>query len=307
MASALLYRRDRPTHALRARYATEGSRFIRLRGGVTMHVRDEGPRDAPVVVLCHGMVGDMAMWDATAEALRQHYRVVRCDWPGHGLTVAPDDFEPTVQRCVELVRDLLDALGIHRVVLVGQSLGGDVAWRYVLAEPSHVAALVLVDASGWNDRRMAYRAAALALPVLRLRVAQRLLGRLDPGPFVYLASRITSFPDRIPRGAVKRYRALMLHPGHRTLMARWLGGWNARSKASRHALSQIGCPTLVVHGALDLAVPVVDATAFASTVGRSELHVVRHAGHLTPMTHPRRLARIIQRWIERTCRAAARA
>jgi pimeloyl-ACP methyl ester carboxylesterase len=298
-AATLLVRPDRSASRLRARYGAPGSRFLRLRDGVVVHVRDEGPRQAPVVVLCHGMLGDVAMWDHWARALRTRYRVLRFDWPGHGLTWVPPAYLHTVQRDRELLGELLDALGIRSAVIGGQSLGADVAWRYALAEPDRVAALVLVDASGWADGRPGYRAAAAALRVLKSERLRRILGVVEPGPSVYVASRMTFFPSRIPKGIVKRYRDLLLHPSHRRAFHELLAGWDDRPVATVDALRRIRVPVLVLHGARDLAVPMAHAVAFTRAIRGAELRVLRQAGHVPVMTHPRETVAIMEDWLDR--------
>ena len=75
--------------------ATLQARYLRAPGdlvdvaGVRRHVRDSGPRQAPVLMLLHGFGASLHTWDAWAEALAKDRRVIRLDWPGSGLS-APD-------------------------------------------------------------------------------------------------------------------------------------------------------------------------------------------------------------------------
>ena len=94
--------------AMIAKYGAPPSRFVSLRPGLTVHYRDEGPRDAPVVMLLHGSNADLHTWDAwTADLVRDH-RVIRFDQIGHGLTgadpagdYAPQTFAEDVGRMAD--------------------------------------------------------------------------------------------------------------------------------------------------------------------------------------------------------------
>ncbi|MEV6199252.1 alpha/beta hydrolase [Streptomyces sp. NPDC051771] len=99
-----------------------------------------GPR---TVVLLHSGVCDRRMWDGQFQALADAgYRVVRCDLRGFGET--PVD-APHVHA--DDVRDLLDALGVDRAVLVGSSFGGEVALDFAVRHPGRTAALALLCAA----------------------------------------------------------------------------------------------------------------------------------------------------------------
>lgn len=89
-AFLLLRTPDTDPAAMRAKYGAPPSQFVDLGGGLTVHLRDEGPRndrgDAPVLVLLHGSNADLHTWDAWARALSGQFRVIRYDQIGHGLT-----------------------------------------------------------------------------------------------------------------------------------------------------------------------------------------------------------------------------
>ena len=95
--------------------------------GMTFRVREQGPENAPVIVLIHGFSYSLESFDAWAENLASDYRVVRFDLPGHGLTGPDPQRRYSVEQTVALTTSLLDALGHDDVVLAGNSLGGLVA------------------------------------------------------------------------------------------------------------------------------------------------------------------------------------
>ena len=80
---------DTDAAEMRAKYGGPPSQFVDIGDGVTVHLRDEGPKDAPAIILLHGSNADLHTWDPWVQALKDQYRVIRFDQVGHGLT-GPD-------------------------------------------------------------------------------------------------------------------------------------------------------------------------------------------------------------------------
>ncbi|MFF0052725.1 alpha/beta fold hydrolase [Streptomyces sp. NPDC005498] len=114
------------------------------REGVRLVCRDWGG-DGPTLVLLHGLAGHAGEWDALAGPLSSAYRVVAVDQRGQG---ASDRFPSDVSRdaFVEDVVAVADQLGLERVVLVGQSMGGHTAILTAARHPELVRALVVIEA-----------------------------------------------------------------------------------------------------------------------------------------------------------------
>src|SRR4051794_9567787 len=111
---------------------------------------DEG--SGPLVVFGHGLLADKEMFRAQIDALRDRYRCVSLDWPGHGSSAwrpAGWTFEHMVDDTVELVR----ALDAERAVFVGLSQGGMVFMRLAYTHPEMVRGLVLLDTSAGPEDR----------------------------------------------------------------------------------------------------------------------------------------------------------
>ncbi len=80
------YAPDIPAKELRAKYANAESEFVDLGDGLTVHLRDEGPKDAPTLILLHGSNASLHTWQQWVDRLGKDYRIIRYDQPGHGLT-----------------------------------------------------------------------------------------------------------------------------------------------------------------------------------------------------------------------------
>ena len=107
--------------------------FIRL-GEVVVHAQVEGPATAPAILLLHSLSTNLHMWDPQAAALAKHYRVVRVDMRGHGLSTAPAGDYSMAALAGDCFA-LLDALGIHQLHIAGVSIGGRIALQMAAMQP----------------------------------------------------------------------------------------------------------------------------------------------------------------------------
>ncbi|EIZ80520.1 hydrolase, alpha/beta hydrolase fold family protein [Novosphingobium sp. Rr 2-17] len=122
------------------RWADAPSRFVTV-DGVRMHVREEGPAGAPVVVLLHGSIVNLHEWDGVADRLKDRYRVVRFDWSPYGLTSPDPSGVYSTPRSAQLMDGLMKQLGHDKFALVATSNGSNVGLEYNRAFPGHVTAM----------------------------------------------------------------------------------------------------------------------------------------------------------------------
>lgn len=112
--------------------------FLAVDGG-NLYYEVEGAGEA--LVLIHGWLGNLRMWDFQAQALAGSYRVVRCDMRGFGRSTT----EHVEFAYWADVAALLDHLGVDRAHIVGHSFGGAIALDLALARPACVATLTSVS------------------------------------------------------------------------------------------------------------------------------------------------------------------
>ncbi len=115
-AGLWLYTPDKPRDQLERAYATSPADFIRV-VGLRLHIRDTGPRDAPAIILLHGLGSSSHTWEVWAGTLSATYRVIRFDLPGFGLTGADPTGDYSDARSVAVLGALMDALSIHRAAI----------------------------------------------------------------------------------------------------------------------------------------------------------------------------------------------
>ena len=128
------------------------TRRVTVKSGLTLRVLEAGPVDGPPIVLVHGWAVSAYLWRHNILPLAAAgHRVVALDLPGHGLSEAPESLGAyTIERFAAVVLETMDALGIERAMIAGQSMGGKVVVRVALEAPARVRALSLYGAVGFG-------------------------------------------------------------------------------------------------------------------------------------------------------------
>ena len=129
LGGAWLYTPDKSRAELDAKYHL-GPGDYREAAGIRVRLQDTGPRDAPTVILLHGFGSSLETWDAWSDELSSDHRVVRLDLPGFGLTGPDPSGDYSDARTMVILAALMDGLGIQRASVVGNSMGGRIAWKF---------------------------------------------------------------------------------------------------------------------------------------------------------------------------------
>ena len=271
-----------------AKYGQAPSRMLDLADGRRVHLRDEGPRDAPVIMLLHGSNADLHTWQPWADALKGQYRVIRFDQRGHGLTGPAPDADYSRDAFVGDVGAVADALGLDRFVLAGNSMGGAIAMGYAIEHPERLDGLVLVDASGAPIARqgsgnLAFRLAAI--PVVGDGLSQFLPRSLVAKSL----SQSVANQDVVTSEAVDRYWELARYPGNRAATRQRFS--TPRQSFTPSAVARVDMPVLVMWGEEDALIPFAAAQWYADRLPDATLVSYPGIGHL-PMEEdaPRSLA-----------------
>ncbi len=175
------------------------------RPGASIRFHDGGGTGRPVVFL-HGAGMDHTMFLAQAEAVQAAgFRPVLCDLRGHGRSEMNTGIRFTADDALADVTALLDALELHRPVVIGHSLGGNLAQACVRRHPQRTGGLVVID-STWNAgplnalERFALRLAAptLALiPASRLPMLMARASAVDPDAIAATADVFARMPKKV--------------------------------------------------------------------------------------------------------------
>ena len=273
---------DVQVETLKPKYAPPPSQFIAV-NGLQVHLRDEGPRNDPTpIVLLHGTSSSLHTWQGWADSLRATRRVIRFDLPGFGLTGPATDNDYRMAAYVLAVIGVLDAVGAHRVVLGGNSLGGGIAWHVAVAHPDRVERLVLVDAVGYPFKS---QSVPIGFRLARIPVLNVMIQRLLPRSMVEQSVRnVFGDPSRVTPELVQRYYDLTRRAGNRAaLVARFSQDKADPDTTAIHTIRQ---PTLILWGGNDRLIPPMNAVRFGRDIGGSHVVVFPALGHVPQEEDP---------------------
>jgi pimeloyl-ACP methyl ester carboxylesterase len=265
-----------------------------LAGGVQTHVVHQGA-EGPNIVLLHGMRGWFPTWRHMVPALSACARVSVIDMKGFGLSTLPACGEYNVDGLADHVLATLDALGLEAPILVGLSLGGEVAIRVALQAPHRVGGLILLGSTGYTRSDVVQRLVALAPPFLKLTIAR-----------LFMRARWTaqrnlrrSFarPERVTRALVDLYQKPTEFAGSEEAFLAMLGA--PACPPIRDRICQLQVPTLLIWGEKDRIVGGL-APQFRADLPHAKFYEVPDAGHVTVEEQPGAVSDLIIAWLSHT-------
>lgn len=262
-----------------AKFARGAGDFVEV-SGLRFHVRQEGPEGAPVLVMIHGNASMLQSWDGWAADLSKDFRVIRYDLAGHGLTGADPTGTYSPERDAVQLKALLDTLKVEKATLIGNSLGGQIAWHFAAVNPDRVEKLVLVAPGGFPllgigfGQKVELPAAMKALPYSLKRDAVRtMIGALYGDP--------TRFSEQM----LDTYYYSWLSPGVRPARLQRAAAYMIQDPTE--TLRTIQAPTLLVWGEKDWLVAFATTPAkFQAALPNSTLVSFPGLGHMPQEEDP---------------------
>lgn len=236
--------------------------------------------DGPTLVLSHGVGGNHASWYLQLSALAARFQIVTWDHRGFGLS---SDMEGLGRAgfADDLVA-VLDAVGVERAVLVGQSMGGGTCLAVTCTRPDRVSGLVMAD--------------SLAQAVLPPEIADRFAGNAA-------ATADLSQIERVLGATIRRE-----NPAAATLYSQ-IAGFNATTLRtlkgempfySAEALAACGVPSLFIVGEEDVLFPPWAVRAFHAGVPTSRYVELTRTGHSAFYERPDAFNAVLEAWLSDT-------
>ncbi|GAO77766.1 MULTISPECIES: alpha/beta fold hydrolase [unclassified Sphingopyxis] len=295
----LLLTPDTDRDAMIAKYSGPAGAFVAGPAGQRIHYRDQGKRGDRAIILIHGANASLHTWEPLVKRLGETYRVVTLDLPGHGLTGAIPDTDYSAQGMMDAVDVVAAKLGLDHFILGGNSMGGWVAWRYALAQPARVDALLLIDAAGMPLRPGEKRPESnVGFRVLEYPFGRWLATRVTPRMLVEQSLRGSVEKQEIVDDAmIDRYWELLRFPGNRA--ATVLRARMDREPAMAARVGEIKAPTLILFGDKDRLINPSAAKTFNERIAGSEVVILPGIGHLPMEEAPDATANAIADFLTR--------
>jgi 2-hydroxymuconate-semialdehyde hydrolase len=254
-------------------------------GGVLTNYHDIG-EGAPVLLL-HGSgpgVSAWANWRLLLQGDHAGLRMVAPDLAGFGYTTSPHDTAFTRQLWLDQIVALLDALGLERVHVIGNSFGGSMALALAIAHPRRVERMVLMGSVGVPfelteglDAVWGYRPS-----IENMRAIMKVFAydhSLVGDTLVQMRHEASVRP-----GIMEAFASMFPAPRQRWIEAM------AHPEADIRKLTH---PTLLVHGRDDRVIPLSTSLTLLEWIDNSQLHVFGRCGHWTQIEHAGAFAELV--------------
>lgn len=265
-------------------------------GGHSFHVSTAGDPSAPPIVFLHGSgpgVTALSNWEGAIAELGRDFYCVAPDIVGFGDSTHPEDppvgIGPFLELRATTTIALLDAMGLERVTLVGNSMGGMLTLKLLGLIPDRIDKVVLMGSGGapvpptenliklatfYNDPTEAAMADLLTRFVY------------DPSAFGDdLAAIAAARMPRVLRDDVRRsHVATFTFTGGPVVF-------------DAEFLAAVRQPVLLIHGRDDTFIPYAASTYFLEHLPNADMHVIAHAGHWTQIEQPRRFRALVRGFV----------
>ena len=267
---------DIPLDELKKKYTDSTSSFVYV-GGINIHYKDQGDKkDSIPIVLIHGTGSSLHTYDNWAKELITSHRVIRMDLPGYGLTGSFPDRDYSYKNYVDFLKDFLEKIGVKNCILAGNSLGGNITWRFTYEYSKMVEKLILIDAAGYP---MQSKSIPLAFKIAQIPVIQNIFTFISPR-FIAKASVENVYKDKtkVDKELVDRYFELTLREGNRQA---FVDRFKVKSDTISHEnIKLIKQRTLVLWGEDDELIPTQMAYLFHDNLPDDTLVILKNVGHV---------------------------
>lgn len=289
---AILFEKDITRENLKPKYTNASSHFMPLMG-MQVHYRDEGNKnDSVPLILLHGMSSSLNTWDSVVLFLKDKKRIISIDLPAFGLTGPNPENNYSFAYYNQFLDSFFTSLHISRSILAGNSLGGAIAWEYVVAH-KNVSKLILIDAAGYPSKNakgsIGFKIASTPLiNNLLLYITPKILVRKSLEGIYFDKSRVTD-------AQVERFHDVAISEGNRKAA---LTIFKKGFEREPEKINSISIPTLIIWGVNDRLIPFDNAMLFNQNIKGSKLAPLNNVGHVPMEEAPKKVADLIAAFVE---------
>lgn len=259
---------------IKQRYTLPSSHFISWRGA-EIHYTEEG--SGPTLLLIHGFGGHHRNFNKITAAMKDKYRIIRVDLPGFGLSDCPavDMKRPQYGAMYkDFMQFFVDtAMGIDSMYVVGNSMGGMIAWNMAAQAPQKIKKLVLLNSAGYDLEKTAN-----GLFIIKYKGFRKMF---DKGMPLFVsesnAAKVYAKPELMDPNEVLINNAIGNREGNLAHMLNMAGD---RDFPDTALIAQVKCPTLIIWGEQDKIINVEHAQRFKRDIPNSKLVIYDPCGHV---------------------------
>lgn len=267
--------------------------YIRSHDGLRLFFSCDGPKDAPPLIFCYGLVCSKLQWQYQIEYFKKDFRVIYMDYRGHNCSDAPED--PKTMTIENIARDLAllhNELALPPACILGHSLGVNIILEFYRIFPEKVRALVLANGTPKDPFETMFHhnfmqpavKGIMMLYDMAPDLAERFWKWQGTNPLnVEIISRLGFNPKYAKKEDIAEYLRItstVKLPIFLQLTHDFI------TYDATPWLNQITSPTLVLAGAQDLITPPVNQKIFHTLIPESELLLVPEGSHCPQMEKP---------------------
>jgi len=256
--------------------------------GVALRIDDCGAADTTLVLL-HGYLESLEIWEDLLERLRPRYRVLSIDIPGHGISQVCGEIH-TMEFIADTLEEVLDKQRIGRCFVVGHSMGGYAALAFADRYPDRVQGLLLFHSTPEADSEEKKDSRKREIELIRSGKKELIAKLFAPKGFAEENRRRLN--DRI--GQLEEMIQIADDDG---IVALLNGMMRRRDMNDR--LRELGLPTLLVFGRHDESIPVESAERIAAAHPEAEIAWLDRSGHMGFIEEPDAAAELVRSFIDR--------
>lgn len=261
-------------------------------GGIRTSYLEAGSGET--VLMLHGSgpgVSGTANWQLNIGPLSQRFHVLAPDIVGFGATERPDDIVYSLRSWTDHVWAFLDAHGITRTAIVGNSLGGRIALQMATDHPERISRMVLMGSPGVGMTPTEGLAALRAYEPSHEAMRHLLKNFFAVDPNLITEELVTiRYEASIADGAYEAYRAMFFDPKHK----------GSELAITADEVRAIATPTLLIHGREDKVVPLAVSVTMLDLLPNADLHVFSRCGHWTQIERADEFSALVATYLERS-------
>lgn len=264
---------------------------VTISEGIEIAYVEEGNKDAPILLLVHGLGGYIKNWYPTIDGLKDDYRCIAIDLPGYGQSTLRDfENEDYMEFFANSLIEVVEKLGLDQITLMGHSMGGQVSTVLALKNPSWLKQLILAAPAGFETfteqegailKQFASATALMSHNEDQIRAAYQV--------------NFVNMPPLAEEMIQDRLKAKEAPWFADYAKVREMGVRGMLDHPTNQDLKNIKVPTLVIFGANDLLIPnkylhqgmtTQQIAEIGNNIPNVKIKMIEEAGHMLQMDNP---------------------